>query len=187
MERDIYAHTAAQEAGVSPDSVLMEAKRARENRRRQQQRQLEREALQPERRLQPKAWELRYTDPASAAAEERLLALVLDDRDSLDYARARVEPGQFSSPFLAGIYQKALDRRDRGLEPEAAACMNDLTDDERRQLTDILGRQVRTGDTRRALDDYIAKITFCYEKRTAPQDDSLLIQAALRRRQGKEE
>lgn len=187
VEREIYARTAAQEAGVSPDSVMTEAKRARENRRRQQQKQLDRDALQPERRMQPKAWELRYTDPPSAAAEERLLALVLDDRDSLDYARARVGPEQFSSPFLAGIYQKAIDRRDRGLEPEAAACMNDLTDDERRQLTDILGRQVRTGDTRRALDDYIRKITFCYEKRTAPQDDGLLIQAALRRRQGKEE
>lgn len=184
VEREIYARTASREAGVSAESVLTEARKARENRRRQREKQTQREALQPERNLQPKEWELHYSDPPAAAVEQKLLAAVLGDMDYLEYAQARLDPACFSSPFLEKVYRTALERLDQGLSPDPAACMNALSEAEIRQLSGILSAPVREKADKAVVQDYIEKIKYFYQKRNASADDTELLWAAIRRKQG---
>lgn len=184
VEREVYAHAAAKEAGVSADSVLTEAKRLRESRRRRQEKQLELEALQPERLHQPQAWELHYDDPASAALEERVITAVLGDSALLRRAKERLLPEWFSSPFLEKLYRMALQRMEEGLEPDASFCMSQLESDELRQFTRILSSPVRARTDEAQLDEYIDKIKYRYQKRTAPPDDDALLHAAVQRKKG---
>ncbi len=184
IEREVFARTAAQETGLSPESILKEVDRARKNRYYQQKKELQREAQQPQRRLQPKEWSLRYTDPQSAVAEEQLIAAILGDVELAEYAQVRLDPQQFSSPFLAKVYQTALERVDQGLAPDPAACMNGLEEAERKQLAAILARQVggRLGKTE--ISALIGTIQYQEQKRKAPADDAELLREAVRRKQG---
>ncbi len=184
IEREIFARTAAQETGLSAESVLKEVDRTRRSRYYQQKKQLVREAQQPEKRLQPKEWSLRYTDPQSAVAEEQLIAAILGDTELTEYAQVRLDPEQFSSPFLATVYRTALERVDQGLEPDPAACMNGLEDAERRQLTAILARQVGARLQKTELSALIGTIQYQDQKRNAPADDAELLREAVRRKQG---
>ena len=102
-------------------------------------------------------------------------------RSYLQKASEKVLPTGFSSPFLAKIYQKALDRHAQGLEPTAAACMTGLTDEETRHLSHVLSGYVRSNDVQAELSDYISIINTEYEKRTADDDDDFLRQLAARR------
>ena len=134
--------------------------------------------------MQPKEWSLRYTDTGSAAAEEQLVAAVLGDRELAQYAQVRLDPEQFSSPFLAKVYRTVLDRVDRGLNPDPAACMLGLEEAETRQLTAILARQVGTRLQKEELRALIGTIQYHYQKRNAPADDPELLLESVRRKQG---
>ena len=113
---------------------------------------------------------------------KKLLALVLQDQDLLDQAREKVSPDAFSSDFLAKIYQKAIERREQGLELSAAACMAGLPEGEVRHLSGVLAESVRSREPEREMDDYISTILSEYEKRTEQDGDDLLRKAASRRR-----
>ena len=184
VEREIFARTAAQETGLSADSILKEIDRTRSAQRRRQARDLEKQARQVEQRMQPKEWSLRYTDTGSAAAEEQLVAAVLGDRELAQYAQVRLDPEQFSSPFLAKVYRTVLDRVDRGLNPDPAACMLGLEEAETRQLTAILARQVGARLQKEELRALIGTIQYHYQKRNAPADDPELLLEAVRRKLG---
>lgn len=184
VEREIFARGAAQEANVSPESMLLEIKRARGKNTRRARAGMERQAMSPVRMIQPEERELRYENPTSAVAEENLLAAALGDRKMMEYASARVAPEDFSSDFLAKIYRKALDRAAQGLEPSPAALMTELEEQESRHLTAVLSAPVKPADDRKALDDYIDIIKYESEKRSGGDD---LLQLALRRKRDREE
>lgn len=187
VEREIYARTAAEEAGVSPDSVLTEVGRARENHRRRRARQLEQEALQPQRLHQPRDYALRAADPASAAAEERLIGAVLADEELLTYAAGRLAPEQFSSPFLGKVFARAAARQAEGLAANEAAALSGLEPNEAAWLSRILSSPVRSRADRTEVGTYIETIQEQYRKRTADPDDLSLLRDAVRRKRGKEE
>ncbi len=184
IEREVFARTAAQETGLTAESILKEVERVRKSRFYRQKKELQRAAAQPEQRAQPKEWSLRYTDPQSAMAEEGLVGAILGDREMAEYAQVRLDPEQFSSPFLAKVYRTALERVDQGLDPEAAACMNVLEEAERRQLTAILARQVGGPMTKEELSALIGTVQYQEQKRNAPADDAELLREAIRRKQG---
>ena len=89
---------------------------------------------------------------------------------------------KYSSDFLAKIYQKAIERREQGLELSAAACMAGLPEGEVRHLSGVLAESVRSREPEREMDDYISTILSEYEKRTEQDGDDLLRKAASRRR-----
>ncbi len=184
IEREVFARTAAQETGLSAESVLKEVDRTRKNRYYQQKKELARQAAQPEQRLQPKEWSLRYTDPQSAIAEEQLIAAILGDAELTEYAQVRLDPEQFSSPFLAKVYRAALERVDAGLDPDPAMCMNDLEEAERKHLAAILAKQVGKRLQKTELSALIGTIQYQEQKRKAPADDAELLREAVRRKQG---
>jgi len=184
IERQVFAGTAAQETGLPVDAILKEVERYRKARYYQRKKEQQKEALQPQKRLQPKEWELRYTDPQSAVAEEAILAAVLGDTDLAEYAQVRLDWEQFSSPFLGKIYRSVCDRLDQGLAPDTAACMTGLEEAEVRQLTAILGRQVGSRLQKEELGALIRTVQYRYQKRNAPADDAEMLQQAIRRKQG---
>ena len=184
VEREIFAGTAAQESGLPAEAVRKEVERIRSGRRRRQQKEAQREALQPEKQLQPKDWKLRYGDARSAVVEERLIAAVLGDKQLAEYAQVRLDPEQFSSGFLARVYQTVLDRLDRDLDPDPAACMNGLEPAEVQLLTHILSKYAGLRDQTEQVKQYIETIQYQYQKRTASADDPEVLLEAIRRKQG---
>ena len=184
IERESFCLTAAQEASFNAESVRKEVERIQKARHYRREKELQKEAQQPEKRLQPKEWSLRYTDPQSAVAEEQLVAAVLGDRELAQYAQVRLDPEQFSSPFLAKVYRAVLDRVDQGLDPDPACCMMELEEAERRHLTAILGKQVGNRLQKPELSALIGTIQYQEQKRNAPADDAELLREAVRRKQG---
>ena len=79
VEREIYGGHAAQAAGVSPEAMAQEVKKAFARRVRKQQKQQERRDLTPAVQLQPKQRGLRYENIRSARAEEGVIRLLLLD------------------------------------------------------------------------------------------------------------
>ena len=184
VERQVFAGNAAKETGLPADAVMKEIDRIRKARFYRQKKELQQEAQQPQKRLQPKEWSLRYTDPQSAVAEEQILSAVLGDSELAEYAQVRLDPEQFSSPFLGKIYRAVCDRLDQGLAPDSAACMNGLEEAEVRQLTAILGKQVGNRLQKEELGALIRTVQYRYQKRNAPADDAEMLQEAIRRKQG---
>ncbi len=186
VEREIYARTAAEQAGVSAESVLHEASRARSNRAKRQEKQLQQDALQPVRLHQPRDYTLRATDPASAAAEEQLISAVLGDEELLAYAADRISPEAFSSAFLGRVFSKALERQNEGLAVNSATALSGLEPNEAAWLSQILSSPVKSRTDHSELMTYIDTINNQYKKRTASPDDLSILQDALRRKQAKE-
>ena len=184
VEREIFAGTAAQETGLPAEAVRKEVDRIRAGKRRRQQREEQKEALQPEKQLQPKDWKLRYGDARSAVVEERLIAAILGDKQLAEYAQVRLDPEQFSSGFLAKVYQTVLDRLNRDLDPDPAACMNGLEPAEVQLLTHILSKYAGLRDQTEQVRQYIEIIQYQYQKRTASADDPEVLLEAIRRKQG---
>ncbi len=83
VEREIYGGHAAQTAGVTPEAMAQEVKRAFSARLRREKKQQERRDLAPASQLQPKQRGLRYENIRSALAEEGVLRLVLLDPELL--------------------------------------------------------------------------------------------------------
>lgn len=185
VEREIYARNAARDAGVSPASMLTEVEHARRQGRRQQEKKIQRDALNVRQNLQPQDRELRYDNLYSAQREEKLLALLLQTDDLVELARGLVTPEQFSSPFLGRIYQSLLDRWDSGLSLSVAECMAALQPNEAKRMAQILADYIPSRQPEGELRDYAQAIRFEYEKKQTDGNEDLLMAALNRRREGK--
>ena len=106
--------------------------------------------------------------------------MTLRDKDLLEYAEARLDPEEFSAPFLRQMYAKALEKLNTGQALNPAAWMHELSEAETRLLTDILAGGVRSKDPRQELDDCIKKIKHEALKRS--DDDNVLLEI-LRKKQ----
>ena len=79
VEREIYGGHAAQTAGVSPETMALEVKKAFQQRLRKEKKKQERRDLAPAVNQQPQTRELRYENIRSALAEEGVIRLLLLD------------------------------------------------------------------------------------------------------------
>lgn len=157
VEREIVSHMVAQETGIASTVMAAEVKRAFTARSRREKKKFDAAALQPVRAVQPKEQGLRYKNPRSAVCEEKLLAIVLEDRALLERAEELLTPEDFSSDFLGNIYRKALDAARTG-DVSVAALMAGLEENEARHLTGVLSGRVVSQDERRELEDYVRVI-----------------------------
>lgn len=116
VEREIYGRHAAETAGVSPEAVAQEVKKAFQRRLRKEQKQQERRDLTPAIQFQPRARGLRYENIRSARAEEGVLRLLLID-PSLHRELTQLRPEEFSSPCWARHTPCCSGGRRRGCPP----------------------------------------------------------------------
>jgi DNA primase len=70
VRRQVYAMDLAKELGLPPDVIVNDVERRRKRLVSTTYRQVQKEQARPEKQMQPAARELKYDDPASAAAEE---------------------------------------------------------------------------------------------------------------------
>ena len=176
VEREIYGRHAAEPAGVSPEAVAQEVKKAFQRRLRKEQKQQERRDLTPAIQLQPKARGLRYDNIRSARAEEGVLRLLLLD-PSLHRELTQLRPEEFSSPLLGKAYALLLRRAEEGLSTQLSLLAGELTGEEMDHLTQVASSPESMANSRQSLADYIAVIRAEAIKRSGASGNDLLLAA----------
>ena len=164
VEREIYAGRAAETAGISRTAMLTEVERARSKNRRQARRTLQRENLNTAALRQPHDRAIRYTDLRSAMAEEGVIRLLALDGSLAEKCR-ELEPEDFSSEFLGGLYRMLREAWEEGRPLSPAALAARCTPEEMSHLSGVLQKPEAPAQADRALADYIRVIQSSAEKR----------------------
>lgn len=138
VEREVYGARLAEQAGISYDALKLEIDQAFRRHQKKEQRKQERIDLSPAAQMQPRSRAIRYDNVRSAAAEESLLAQVLQEPALLD--QLDLKPGEFSSSLLGRVYGSFLALHRQGL-PLSLDALADLTPDEAAHMAAILQRQ----------------------------------------------
>ena len=176
VEREIYGRHAAETAGVSPEAVAQEVKKAFQRRLRKEQKQQERRDLTPAIQLQPKSRGRRYETIRSARAAEGVLRLLLLD-PSLHRELTQLRPEEFSSPLLGKAYALLLRRAEEGLSTQLSLLAGELTGEEMDHLTQVASSPESMANSRQSLADYIAVIRAEAIKRSGASGNDLLLAA----------
>ena len=170
VEREIYGGRAAQAAGISTQAMAQEVDKAYNRRRKQAQKKQNEQILNPVASIQPTVKGLTYSDPASAAAEEGLLRLLVLDPGLFD--QVTLEPEQFSSELLGRAYAAFRRQSEAGAQVGLTGLEEQFTSQELSHLTRVL-----TSDgvlSPAALPDYIAVIERRGSRRSLTDDQDLL-------------
>ncbi len=175
VEREVYGTRAAEAAGLSPEAMAQEVRRAGIQHSKRRKRQETRLALNPMQELQPRDRRLRYRNLRSARAEEGLLCLIEQDPELLRTVEGRIGAEEFSSEFLGRIYSIYLRRWQDGKSLNASLLAGELAPEEMDQLVTLLQQPAHLGNAQEALEDYINIIrTERLKSSIAESDDALL-------------
>ena len=157
VSREVYAMRVATQCSVPVDAVRDSVKQARRRKMSAQRKRFERENTRPERMQQPQGVQIRFDNPASAAAEKGVISL-LSEAPELFKNGAGPNPGDFSSPELRHIYETMLELLSKGLPSDANSLSAHLSPDEVSLFTGIVQEPVSVANGSKALADYIHKI-----------------------------
>lgn len=176
VEREIYGGHAAQTAGITPEAMAQEVKKAFQQRVRKEAKKKERQDLTPAMQLQPKQRGLRYENIRSARAEEGVIRLLLLD-SGLYRDMQGLEEKEFSSPLLGRAYGLLMQRAREGHSTHLASLAGDFTGEEMDHLAYVAGQPQSMANSRQSLADYISVIRTEGIKRGAADDRELLLAA----------
>lgn len=182
VERQVYAMRVASLADVKADVVSAEVDRRRKRLVSRAHKTAEKELSRPERQSQPAEKDFRYSDPASAAAEEGLIRLLYLE-PALGSTRDLPSAEEFTSPVLGHIYSTIRGKIDRGEAVSTAALSAELSLNEMSLLVSILQKPELLAHGERALRDYIERIHEQKELETQTADLRALADK-LRQRKG---
>ena len=157
VERQVYSMRVASMAGISPEAVSSEVERRRKRLWSSAQKAEAKQQSRPERQAQPLEKELRYDDPASAAAEEGIIRLLYLD-PGLAKSASLPEAEEFTSAALGRIYSVLLTRLKKGDSVSAAALGEELSSGEMSLLVRIIQKPEILSHSDRALADYISRM-----------------------------
>ena len=157
VEREIYGGKVAEYAGVTPESVAAEVKKAWKKRMRAENRRFERDNTRPSMNAQPSERTLRYDNIASAAAEEGVIRLLLLDQSLVPLIK-ELRQDDFSSELLGRIYAEIVKRTAEGSAVNIPVLSGSLTPDEVSLLVTITQKPEAMGGYEQAMRDYINKI-----------------------------
>ena len=173
VEREVYTVRAADAAGITPDALKLEVKRAYARRARKDRREQEKRDLRPTSAAQPKSRDLRYDNTRSALAEEGILRLLTLD-ETLFGADPPLREDEFSAPLLGRLFTALWRQRGEG-GVRLGALDAQFSSDELGHLNSILQKPESTDHTARqkALGDYVRTVREEAEKRAAAGQDPL--------------
>lgn len=183
VEREIYAHRAAEAAGITPDAMKLEVDRAMTRRVSKAKKAQVRRDLNPVSALQPKERTLRYENLRSARAEEGILRLLLLD-DSLFAEELSLSGDQFSSPVLGRAFDRLRQNREEGRPVSLSALTGFLSPEEMSHISGLLQQPESMANARQALADYIGILREESAKRTGGTEGDPLL-AAIEKKIGK--
>ena len=157
VERQVYAMRVAAMAGVPESVVADEARRRRKRLLSSARKAQEREQTRVDRAPPGGGRTGRYSDPASAAAEEGVIRLLYLEPSLID------EPGlpdteDFSQESLGRIYSAIRDRLRRGESVNTATLGEELSGEDMSLLVSLLQKPELLSRSRQSLHDYINKI-----------------------------
>ncbi len=158
VEREVYAGRAAKMAGVTPETMGIEVKRALNIQRKKEKNEERREIRSPVGLAQPKDRSLAYSDVKSAKAEENVLRLIFSDQKIIAGIENELPPEWFSAPVLRKIYERAAGLDREGRIVDALAFEGWLEPNEMSLLTGILDKGVSPGTHGHELQEYINTI-----------------------------
>ncbi len=184
VRRQVYAMDLAHELGLPPDVIVNDVERRRKRIVNGAFRETQKQQARPEKLLQPTARELRYDDPASAAAEEGIVRLLYLE-PSLIETRNLPPPEDFSAPGLGKIYAILCRRIRAGQSVSTDHLAGELSGDELGLLVSILQKPEILSKSRQSMADYIEKIAERKERRDGATD-LLALQSQLKKKKGYE-
>ena len=184
VRRQVYAMDLARELGLPPDVIVNDVERRRKRLVNASFKQTQKEQTRPEKLIQPASRELRYDDPASAAAEEGLIRLLYLE-PALISAPGLPPPEDFSAPGLGHIYAILRKRIENGQTVSTDHLAGELNGDELGLLVAILQKPEKLSRSRQSISDYINKI----EERKQQRDggtDLMALREQLKKKKGYE-
>ena len=173
--REIYGVRVADMAGVSYAAIENEVEKAYKRRQAKSKRTFEREATNPKKSLQPESKELRYYNEYSAAAEEGVVRSLLNEPAIISKVRTlELTSSEFSSPYLAKLFELITQRIDEGREIGLSYIMASLNQEEASQLAVIMQKPEAKSDFDNIIVDYIEKLRAEKYKGAVPDRNLLL-------------
>ena len=157
VERQVYSMRVASMAGVPENVVADEARRRRKRLLSSARKTEDREQSRVDRAPPSGSRPLRYTDPASAAAEEGVIRLLYLE-PSLIREPSLPVPEDFSQESLGHIYSAILEKLRRGESANTATLGEALSGEEMSLLVSLLQKPEVLSRSRQSLRDYINKI-----------------------------
>lgn len=185
VQREIYGGRVAEAAGITPESMQIEVKKAFKRRMAREKKKQERIDLSPASNLQPKDRHIRYDNIKSAMAEESLIAILLREPALLDCCGA-LTAQSFSSPMLGRVFEQLMGNHAQGI-PVSLTGLTDFSPEEMSHIALLLQRHDGPV-SEQALCDCIRTISTEHQSQSAksPQnnDDLLSLQKQLLARKG---
>ncbi len=182
VAREIYGTRAAEAANVSVETMKLEIGKAYRRRKATERKKQEKAALDVVGQMQPKERALHYEKPASAAAEELLLAQILKDPEHIE--GLGLLPQQFSSPLLGKAYGLLLHEHEQGRPVGLSGLSGEFTQEEMSHLTAVCNRNDALV-SEAVIRDCVGKIRDEYQKTLCSGEEALLSrQAQLRAKKG---
>ncbi len=170
VERDVYTVRAAEAAGITPEAMRLEVKRALARRIRREKKEQERRDLNLSASRQPKERSIRYENLRSALAEEGVIRLLVLD-DALFGAQPPLREDEFSSPLLGRLFSALWAQRQENGRISLNTLDADFSPEEISHISGILQKPVSLKTARQALDDCVRIIHQEAQKRNAASED----------------
>lgn len=186
VEREIYCGRCAAKSGISQLSVQNEVNRAIAANKKKNFKREQRELAEPAKNVQPVSKSMRYGNIRSAMAEEGVIVLCFHNNDFIDKFGERIRPPQFSSEFLASVYQKMIEMKSGGRVISADTLALNMNEEQASHLAAVL-RKSPPADTGKAFADFCDTIRLESLKNNGEpaddntNDDDLLNEIALYR------
>jgi len=182
-EREIYGTKVAQTAGVSKESIKNEVEKKIGIKTRRQNKEFEKDVTRARAKIQPASRELRYINEISAVAEEGVLrCLVLDPALLKIAAETGFSKEEFTSPFLAKVYDILEERINAVRDVNEALILSELEANEASQFTTIMQKPESLQQGTKIIQEYIDKIRAERLKTQVP-DEGLLLEIKRRKEQ----
>jgi len=174
-EREIYGARVAKLVGISPDAVYNEINKKSKLRKGRLKKTFEKSVTRPKSTIQPISKELRYTNEASAVAEEGVLRCIIRDPPLSKITREmNLREEEFTSSFLAKVYGILSARISEDREVKESLLLSELEPNEASQLTLILQKPESLSNSEESMRVYIEKIRSERFKTQMPNEEILL-------------
>ena len=158
-EREIYSTRVAGMAAVSKEAVLNEIRKLEKIKRSRQKKQQERNVTRPLASVQPAERSMRYQNERSAVAEEGLIRCLIQEPELIKrLGKAGFSKDEFTSEFLARIFELLKSRFDAGQDTGIAVLSLELSPSEAAHLSGIVTKPESLPGSETAVVDYIEKI-----------------------------
>ncbi len=155
VERDLYAGRLSTLLGVSKDAILQEVEDARKKKRRQEVKYQLPNLIRQEKKEMQQVNPDAVGNTRAAAAEERLLGMLILHPDYIKQARATLSPEQMVTAFNRQLYTRILDRDRQGLLVELAFLAADYDTDGMAYIA----RMVRDAGACAVTPDEVSRLT----------------------------